>query len=237
MINYWQIILIFIFFEIIIYGLYTNLSYIRNYLYPSPSYADLKLGLCDISEPYVYPQVVPNFITEEEADYILGLCKDDMEDSTTVSGKHENIRKSKTKFMDREDPVIKSIIERASSIVNCPTKNAEPPQVVMYTPGEYYKPHYDSCPDKNEKGVRFVKLSGQRLISVIIYLSEKYSGGETNFVHIKKYKLSKCSMLWFNNMDKKVLLTHPLSLHEGEEVKKGKKEIMNIWFREKEYIS
>ena len=109
-------------------------------------------------------------------------------------------------------------------------------QVVKYKPNGYYKPHYDaSCDDKKEC-VEFEKNGGQRLITMLIYLNDDFTGGYTDFPNLKqKYTAEAKQGLLFYSLQKEGNKCHPLSLHAGTEIKEGTKYIANIWLRESEY--
>jgi prolyl 4-hydroxylase len=196
----------------------------------------MKLGLTDMNAPYTEPVVYPNLISSQEAEYIINTSLSHFKDSTIVSGKDLSVRKSQTNTLNNNDPTIHSIIERICNIVNYPIENVEPIQVVKYDSDGYYNAHYDSCPDNNDFCRSFVANGGQRVITVVIYLNDDFSGGHTTFIHLKKdFKPTKGSGLIFYSMDKNNTRTHPLSLHEGSPLTKGTKYIANVWIRENAY--
>jgi hypothetical protein len=58
------------------------------------------------------PKIYPNFITEDEAKYILKTAEYNYEDSIVVGSNSKGIRKSQTYWLNKEDPIAKNIIEK-----------------------------------------------------------------------------------------------------------------------------
>jgi hypothetical protein len=137
--NYIIIILIIVITIIILYTIYCYYK-IENIE------ENLKLGLCDINDDYILPQLYDNFITEDEAKYILENTNNKFKKSTIINNIEidETIRKSETAWLDKNDDVIKNIITRVCNIGNFPFENAESMQVVKYNINGFYKPHFDT---------------------------------------------------------------------------------------------
>ena len=193
-------------------------------------------GYCDKSAEYVLPVTHSDFLTSQEADYILQMAKTQFSDSQIVTGSDTNIRKSKTAWLSKTDPTIKTIIQRVCDMTNIPFENAEKMQVVHYEPNGYYNEHHDACCDDRQECIDFEKNGGQRKITMLIYLSDDFEGGATRFPNLdKEYKLPKYSGLLFHPLEKNGNKGHPLALHAGMPVTSGNKYIANVWLREREY--
>jgi prolyl 4-hydroxylase len=185
---------------------------------------------------YIEPKVYKNFITENEANHILELSTKKFEDSTVVGGYNTSIRKSKTCWLSKSDSKIREIIKRVCDIDNHPIENAEDLQVVKYDPNGYYNEHHDSCCDENDKCVEFNKRGGNRIITMVIYLNDGFSGGATRFINLKQdIKPEKYSGILFHPMNKKKDKCHHNALHAGLPVISGQKYIANVWIREREF--
>ena len=79
-------------------------------------------------------------------------------------------------------PVILGVAERISQMVRMPLENAEPFQIVHYDVGQKYDYHFDSFDTSDaEYFDGYVKTGGQRLLTVLGYLRDVPSGGETGF--------------------------------------------------------
>jgi len=194
-----------------------------------------------LEDLYEEPYIINNIITDEEAKYIIINATSKFDDSLVLDestkGKLDtNIRKSKTAWMHKDDPLIYNIMTRIANIVNIPIENAESLQVVKYEPNGYYKHHHDSCCDDNKSCYDFTKNGGQRIKTVLIYLNDDFIEGETDFpVLNKKIKPPKCCAVVFNPLAKDSNKCHPKALHAGLPVKSGIKYVANLWFRENKF--
>ena len=147
------------------------------------------------------------------------------------------IRKSKSTWLYKDDPIVMKIMIKISNIVKLPIENAEALQVVKYDPNGYYNEHHDSCCDGHELCTEFIKRGGQRIKTILIYLNDEFTEGATNFpVLNKKFKPPKYSAVIFNPLATNSNKCHPKALHAGLPVKSGTKYVANLWFREKVFI-
>ena len=109
--------------------------------------------------------------------------------ATKTGGEEVNAdRTSNGMFFQRgENDLCKRIEERIARLIGWPMENGEGLQVLQYTPGTEYKPHYDYF-DPAEPGTpTILKRGGQRVGTVIMYLGEPEKGGGTVFpdVHLE----------------------------------------------------
>jgi len=191
--------------------------------------------------------LIDNFLTEEECDYIIKFG-DPMVKKSEVCGKNgSRPDKSRTSWTahigkqlitkDNKDKTLLKIYEKAGKFCNRCPKNIEPIQLVRYTPGQFFKSHYDYLDTKNPMYKRNVEKNGQREVTFFVYLNDvpEGVGGETHFKKINKtFKGKKGqAIFWYNMKDGKV---DPLTLHSGTEIKEGVKYGLNIWVRDKEYL-
>ena len=189
------------------------------------------------NEEYIEPEIIPNLINQEEINYIINKSEEKFDDSIVIADKEnaiqKDIRDSKTAWLSKNDNTIKSIIEKVCRITNKSINNCEDLQVVKYDNNGYYKDHHDSCCDDSELCENFKKNSGQRVITCVIYLTDEFDGGETNFPNLNfKVKPSKGSAIIFHPMTNDEKKCHPKALHAGMPVISGTKIIANVWIRE-----
>jgi prolyl 4-hydroxylase len=197
----------------------------------------VNVGFCQMSDPYVKPFTVENLVTPEEAEHIIKTAKTRFSNSTIVSGNDESIRKSETAWLNKSEPVIKDIFERLSKQFKFNLKNVEDLQVVRYTPGGFYNEHHDSCCDDNDHCRDFAKKSGQRVLTILMYLNDEFEDGYTHFPNLDLHlKANKYGGIVFYPLELGGSRCHPNSLHKGTPVSSGTKYICNIWVREKEWI-
>ena len=193
-------------------------------------------GYCDIKDEYVEPVIHNGFISDKEGKYILDMAKPIFRASKLVSGFSDSVRKSQTAWLDKNDPVIGTIVNRVCDIANIPFENAEKMQVVKYEPNGFYIDHFDASCDDRKECVEFEKNGGQRVLTMIIYLNDDFTGGTTRFKNLQtEFQPVKNNGLLFYSLQKDGDKCHPLSLHSGMPVKTGEKYIANIWLRERPY--
>jgi prolyl 4-hydroxylase len=75
-----------------------------------------------------------------------------------------------------EDEVVVRIEERIAAFAMIPADHGEGMQILRYTRGQKYDPHFDYFQDDEN-----VKHGGQRVATVLMYLSDVDKGGETVF--------------------------------------------------------
>jgi prolyl 4-hydroxylase len=191
-----------------------------------------------MNDAYDEPYIINNIINEQEANHIINKASLEFNESTILGQNIDTkIRKSKTSWLYKTDPIIMGIMVRIANIVNLPLENAEALQVVKYEPNGYYNEHHDSCCDEHQLCTEFIKRGGQRVKTVLIYLNDEFTEGATNFpVLNKKFKPPKYSAIIFNPLAKNSNKCHPKAIHAGLPVKTGIKYVANLWFREQKFI-
>lgn len=194
----------------------------------------------DIADEYIEPQVFENIITEAEQKYILEKAEPSFSRSSVVGteGPSES-RTSETTWIDKGDPIVGPMMKRICDQFGVPVENSESLQIVKYKPGTYYKEHHDSCCDDTDACKKFAGNSGQRILTVLVYLNDNFEAGETHFPTLeKKLKAQPRGAVVFHPMSKAhPEACHPKALHAGLPVSSGEKYICNIWIREKPWTS
>ena len=190
--------------------------------------------------------LIDNFLTKEECDHIIKVGNPLVRKSEVCGRNGSRPDKSRTSWTahigkqlitkNKKDKVLMNIYEKAAKFCNRSSKNIEPIQLVRYTPGQFFKSHYDYLDTRNSIYKRNVEKNGQREVTFFVYLNDVPDGvgGETHFKKINKtFKGKKGqAIFWYNSKNGKV---DPLTLHSGTEIKKGTKYGLNIWVRDKEY--
>ena len=193
-------------------------------------------GFSSIEANYIMPVEYENLISKDEAEYIINNAKNSFKESEIIGGFDKSIRKSKTTWMYKDDPIIYDIIKRVCDLSGKDIENSEPLQVVQYEPGGFYNDHHDACCDDDIKCTEFVENGGQRTLTVLIYLNDSFTGGATRFSTIEKdIKPPKYGGIMFNTLEENSNKCHPLALHKGTPVESGVKYVCNIWIREGKY--
>lgn len=163
-----------------------------------------------------------NFLSNEMCDKIMNNASSTLEESPLIR-KIYNFRTSKTSY--NVDPDVDKLIEK---YFNCEDVASEKTQVQMYSVGDEFKEHFDWF---HEIDKHFIGHSGQRTWTIMVYLNDVDSGGETNFPKLglnitpKKGK----AVVW-NNLHEDGSGNYQV-IHSGKPVIKGEKWIITKWIR------
>lgn len=196
-----------------------------------------------------------NFLSKKECEYLMDLAKPHMAKSTVVDSKtgqskDSRVRTSSGMFLKRErDEIISNIEKRIADFTFIPVDHGEGLQVLHYEVGQKYEPHYDYFLDEFN-----TKNGGQRIATVLMYLSDVEEGGETVFPAAKgnysslpgwnewsdcakkglsvKPKMGDALLFWSMRPDASL---DPSSLHGGCPVIKGNKWSSTKWMHVDEY--
>ncbi|KAK4346965.1 hypothetical protein RND71_033304 [Anisodus tanguticus] len=204
-------------------------------------------------EPRAY--IYHNFLSKEECEYLISLAKPHMQkssvvDSATGKSMDSRVRTSSGTFLARgRDKMIRDIEKRIADFTFIPVEHGEGLQVLHYEVGQKYESHYDYFLDEFN-----TKNGGQRIATVLMYLSDVEEGGETVFPAAKgnysavpwwnelsecgkgglsvKPKMGDALLFWSMKPDATL---DPSSLHGGCPVIKGNKWSSTKWMRVHEY--
>lgn len=196
----------------------------------------MKRAIIDLNlDPRVY--TIDNFLSDAECSHLISRAKSMTMERAKVSGTDSGVlskgRTNNVCWIDHEeDAACKRIAQRVAGLVGLPLNHAERFQVIHYGQGEEYRPHFDAFDPNTESGQRNWKGGGQRLITVLGYLTNVAKGGETEFTKLGiKVPPQRGKLLVFHNCEAGSIIRHPLSLHAGCPVIKGEKWAFNLWFR------
>ncbi|EOY04915.1 Oxoglutarate/iron-dependent dioxygenase - like 10 [Theobroma cacao] len=207
---------------------------------------------------YVKPEIISwspriivlhNFLSNEECDYLRAVAQPRLQISTVVDartgkGIKSNVRTSSGMFLsptERKYPMIQAIEKRISVFSQIPAENGELIQVLRYEKDQFYKPHHDYFSDTFN-----LKRGGQRIATMLMYLSNDVEGGETYFpmagtgdcscggkivkgLSVKPVK-GDAVLFWSMGLDGQ---SDPNSIHGGCEVLSGEKWSATKWMRQK----
>ncbi|PRQ38037.1 putative procollagen-proline dioxygenase [Rosa chinensis] len=207
---------------------------------------------------YVKPEVISwlpriivlhNFLSTEECDYLRAIASPRLEVSTVVDiktgkGIKSKVRTSSGMFLSPQEkkfPMIQAIEKRISVYSQVPIENGELIQVLRYEKDQYYKPHHDYFSDTFN-----LKRGGQRVATILMYLSDNVEGGETYFpmagsgecscggkvvkgMSVKPTK-GDAVLFWSMGLDGQ---SDPNSIHAGCEVLAGEKWSATKWMRQR----
>lgn len=207
---------------------------------------------------YVKPEIVSwspriivlhNFLSMEECDYLRAVARPRLQISTVVDiktgkGVKSDVRTSSGMFLshaEKKYPMIQAIEKRISVYSQIPVENGELLQVLRYEKDEFYRPHHDYFSDTFN-----LKHGGQRIATMLMYLSDNVEGGETHFPMAGSGKCScggktveglsvkpikgDAVLFWSMGLDGQ---SDPSSVHGGCEVLSGEKWSATKWMRQK----
>ncbi|KAM0055155.1 putative procollagen-proline 4-dioxygenase [Helianthus debilis subsp. tardiflorus] len=142
--------------------------------------------------------VYHNFLSQDECQHLIDLAKPHMEKSTVVDNetgksKDSRVRTSSGTFLARGyDETVRTIEERIADFTFLPVENGEGLQVLHYEVGQQYEPHFDYFLDPFN-----AKNGGQRMATVLMYLTDVEEGGETVFPNAKG---NVSAVPWWNEL-------------------------------------
>ncbi|KAK7303184.1 hypothetical protein RJT34_14086 [Clitoria ternatea] len=195
--------------------------------------------------------VYQGFLSELECEHMISIAKSELKrsavaDNLSGESKLSEFRTSSGMFIPKnKDPIVAGIEDKISSWTFLPKENGEDIQVLRYEQGQKYDPHYDYFVDKVN-----IARGGHRVATVLMYLSDVTSGGETVFPNAEESQhhrgsetsddLSECAkkgiavkprrgdaLLFFNLHPNAVPDT--ISLHGGCPVIEGEKWSATKW--------
>lgn len=185
--------------------------------------------------------LIENFLRPDECDAMIALAQSRLKGSTVVDpGTGDYVinpsRSSEGAMLQRgETPLVQIIEQRIAALVNWPVDNAEGLQVLHYRPGGEYRPHYDYFPPDKAGGAAQLRVGGQRIATLIMYLNDVAGGGATIFPELGlDVAARKGSAVWFSYCNDAGELDAK-TLHGGAPVVAGEKWIATKWLRERRY--
>jgi hypothetical protein len=130
------------------------------------------------------------------------------------------------------DVVLEVIRARISAATRIPVPVFEPTQILHYSVGEEFKPHFDFL-DPANPAYREHLEEGQRLATFLIYLNDEFVGGETQFPDIGiQFRGKRGDAIFWANVDmqgKPDLMTR----HAGLPPTSGEKWLLSQWIRDR----
>jgi prolyl 4-hydroxylase len=193
-----------------------------------------------LSRPII--AVLANVLSAEECEQLIALARPRLTPSTVVDpvtgeNRAAEHRNSEGMFFKlRETPFIAALDARFSQIMNMPIEHGEGLQVLRYGPGTRSTPHFDFLQPRNAASEQSLRRSGQRVSSLVAYLTDVPGGGETTFPHAG---LSVCpqrgNAVYFEYCNSRSQVD-AASLHAGAPVIEGEKWAVTKWMRERPFV-
>jgi prolyl 4-hydroxylase len=172
------------------------------------------------------------FLAPSECAYLMAAAEPQLQPSVVVDPATGRMTPHPVRTSDAamfgvfaEDLVVAAINRRIAALSGTAPAQGEPLQVLRYRPGGEYKPHMDALPAE----------PNQRILTVLVYLSDDYQGGETQFLRTGlTYRGRTGDALLFRNADAQGR-PDPMALHAGLPVTRGVKYLASRWIRAKAF--
>ena len=175
--------------------------------------------MCDWLIARALPRLAPAKVADRKNDVIL---KGSSERSNSVCG-----------FGEGDGDLILSILRtRISEVTKTPLHALEPTNILHYSVGQEFRPHFDIVldPDAPDYANKFAE-GGQRTLTFLLPLNDDYEGGETDFLALgMRWKGRRGTGLFFWSVKPDGSLDR-LTFHAGRAPTRGEKWMLSQWVR------
>lgn len=131
------------------------------------------------------------------------------------------------------DLVLTLVRARMAAASGLALTDFEAPNVLNYSVGQQYRPHYDFINPDVPALAEALARQGQRTATFLLYLNDDYEGGETAFPELDwSFKARAGDALLFFNVDQAGKPV-PESLHAGLPPTSGEKWLLSQWIRDR----
>ncbi|RZC84619.1 hypothetical protein C5167_047404 [Papaver somniferum] len=179
-----------------------------------------------------------------ECDYLIAISKPRLKRSTVIESELRTSFSTTLRKAESKNPIVQAIEKRISEFSQVPLENGEPIHVMRYEKIQYFRLHSDYFLDTTN----IEQSGGQRIATMLMYLSEIVEGGETYFPMAGTGKCSCAGkmlkgssvkpikgdavLFWSLGLDGEV---DPKSVHTGCEVLSGEKWCATKFMRQNKY--
>ncbi|XP_014363385.2 prolyl 4-hydroxylase subunit alpha-1-like [Papilio machaon] len=205
--------------------------------YLTENHPFLKLAPIKMEQMYIDPDIVVfhQVLSDDEIEHIKDMAKPRFKRAVVHDPKtgelvpaHYRISKSAW-LKDEESDVVSRVSRRVADFTGLTMDTAEELQVVNYGIGGHYEPHFDFA--RKEENA-FKKSSGNRIATVLFYMSEVAQGGATVFTELglSVFPVKNAAVFWLN--------LHPsgegdiATRHAACPVLRGSKWVSNKWIHQ-----
>ncbi|MED1951455.1 2OG-Fe(II) oxygenase [Brevibacillus centrosporus] len=183
--------------------------------------------LAKYQEPLVV--VLGNVLSNDECDELIEHSRERLQRSKTGEDRAVNsIRTSSGVFCEQTETITR-IEKRISQIMNIPIEQGDGLQVLRYTPGQEYMPHFDFFAETSRAS------TNNRISTLVMYLNDVEEGGETVFpmLHFSVSPVKGMAVYfeYFYSNDE----LNESTLHAGTQVIKGEKWVATMWMRRQSF--
>jgi prolyl 4-hydroxylase len=131
------------------------------------------------------------------------------------------------------DLVLMLVQKRVAAAARVDIGQLESTIILNYAPGQQFEPHYDFLDPANPVYADELVNVGQRTVTLLVYLNEDYTAGETEFTRIgMRYRGHKGDAITFHNLLANGAPDY-MTMHAGLAPGEGEKWLLSAWFRRK----
>lgn len=207
----------------------------------SPLYLDAGDRRVQVMQTVQHPRVVVfgNLLSDDECEGLIAAARARLARSLTVETKTggEALNADRTSdgmFFERGESELVSRVEaRIAKLLNWPVEYGEGLQILRYSAGAQYRPHYDYFDPKEPGTPTILRRGGQRLGTLVMYLHEPEAGGATTFPDIGLEVAPVRGTAVFFSYEQPDAATK--TLHGGAPVLAGEKWVATKWLRERTF--
>jgi prolyl 4-hydroxylase len=186
--------------------------------------------------------VLAGLLSDAECEGLIECSKHKLKRSTVVnpatgrSDNHADRISEGTSFSLGENELVARLDRRLAELTGWPVENGEGLQILHYSSGGQYKPHFDYFPPGDPGSAVHLARGGQRVATVVMYLNDVQAGGETHFPDAGGLRVlpRRGWAVYFAYCDGAGRVD-PLTLHAGAPVRAGEKWIATKWIRQGPY--
>lgn len=183
--------------------------------------------------------VFGDLLSSKECAQLIELARGQLQRSRVVGGgpDGEAVFEGRTSegmsFARGANPLCERIERRVAALLDWPPENGEGLQVLRYSPGARYEPHYDWFEPAAPGSAAALARGGQRVASLVMYLNTPQRGGATVFTDARFEVTARRGNAVFFSYERPHAMTR--TLHAGAPVLAGEKWIATIWLRERRF--
>jgi prolyl 4-hydroxylase len=194
--------------------------------------------LLDMAQPRVV--VVADLLSPQECQALVESARGRLQRSQTVSAQEAvtaEVNAARTSegmfFQLGETNLVATLEARIAALFNWPLDHAEGLQILRYSPGAEYRPHFDHFDAQSPGGQTALSRGGQRVGTIVVYLATPSAGGATVFPDQGLQVRAQAGHAVFFSYD--LGAGESGVLHGGAPVDDGEKWVATKWLRENKF--
>ena len=179
-------------------------------------------------------QITENFLNSDECKKLIAAAEFNLSASNIINGvtglsEISDYRTSENYDLPYDHELSHVIYDRVSHAIGIDSARFENIEIIKYQVEEKFDAHVDYFMPNTEK--RHYEKGGQRVGTVILYLNDVESGGETFFPRLRIVEQANTGKMLYFKYDYDADINMKTT-HKGMPVEKGEKWIATIWIKQ-----